>query len=283
LRVEHLATLPAGWLGKNHALHFGAQQARGDWLLFTDADIHFQPDALRRAVAYAEAAGRDHLSVAPQLHERGALLGICVGTFSLLFAIFVRPWRIPDPCSAAHGGVGAFNLVRAATYRRVGGHAPIALRPDDDLMLGKLIKRHGGHSELLLGAGMLTVEWYASVGQMIAGLTKNAFAGVDYRVSMILGAILVHAVFWLWPVAGLFALSGVAAACNAGAVVLMLAVAVDNTRFTGGRWWHGLALPLGLVVLDWILWRSMWVTLRDDGITWRGTHYPLRALKANRL
>lgn len=283
LRVDHVRELPAGWLGKNHALHHGASRATGEWILFTDADVHFVPAALRRAIAHAEAARLDHLAAVPRLHGSGHALGVCVGAFSLIFAMFLRPWKVPDPRSPAHAGVGAFNLVRASTYRRLGGHEPLRLRPDDDVKLGKLMKRRGGRSEFALGAGAISVAWYATVGELVRGLTKNSYAGVDYRAWMILGGVAAHALFFLWPVAALALTSGATWMGYAGAVVTMLAVAVDNTRFDGGRWWWGLLFPAGLVVLDYILLRSMVVTHLQRGIVWRGTHYPLRELRANRL
>lgn len=282
LRVVHVRELPAGWMGKNHALHTGAQQATGDWILFTDADIHFAPDALRRAIAYARAQTIDHLAAVPQLSEHGHLLGICVNAFSFAFTVGIRPWRIPDPRSRAHGGVGAFNLVRTSTYRKLGGHKPLRLRPDDDIKLGKLMKA-GGFSELVLGAGALSVTWYDSVGAMIRGLTKNAYAGADYRFWVPpLGAAAL-AVGYLWPVAALFLTSGHAWWLNAGSVAVMLALGCDQTRFAGGRWWHGLFLPLGMAVFAYILLRSQAVTHWTGGITWRGTHYPLYDLRRNRL
>lgn len=282
LRVDHVRELPAGWLGKNHALHHGAARATGDWVLFTDADIHFAPAALRHAIAHAEAAKLDHLAAVPRLHGNGAALGVCVGAFSLIFAMFLRPWRTLDPRSPAHGGVGAFNLVRTATYRRLGGHEPLRLRPDDDVKLGKLMKS-GGRSEFALGAGAISVAWYATVGELVRGLTKNIYAGVDYRAWMILGGVAAHVIFFHWPLAALALTSGATWLCYAGAVVAMFAVAVDNTRFDGGRWWWGLFFPAGLAVLDYILLRSMVVTHWQRGIVWRGTHYPLRDLRANRL
>jgi cellulose synthase/poly-beta-1,6-N-acetylglucosamine synthase-like glycosyltransferase len=283
LRVDHVRALPPGWLGKNHALHHGAAQAAGDWILFTDADIHFAPDALRRAVAFAEAEGLDHLAATPRLHGSGAALGVCVAAFSLVFAMFLRPWRIADPRSAAHGGIGAFNLVRASAYRRLGGHGPIRLRPDDDIRLGQLMKS-GGRSAFALGADALSVAWYSSVGELVRGLTKNTYAGVDYRAWMILGGVAAHVLFFLWPLAAiLFAPTGAERALAAAAVAVMLAVAIDNTRFDGGRWWHGALFPLGLLVLDYVMLRSMVVTHWQGGITWRGTHYPLAELRRNRL
>jgi len=283
LRVDHVQALPPGWLGKNHALHHGAATATGRWLLFTDADIHFAPDALRRAVAHAEAAGFDFVAVVPRLTERGHLLGICVGAFSLLFPIFFRPWRIADPTTGNFAGVGAFNLVRADVYRRLGGHERLRLRPDDDIKLAKLFKRSGHRCDFLFGAGAISVAWYANVREMAFGLTKNAFAGTDYSVLFTTSGILWLLVFAVWPPFALFVTHGAAWWLYLAATGLMLAVAVDNQRFAGGRRWHGLALPLGILIFAYILLRSMAVTLVRRGIVWRGTRYPLSALRANRL
>ncbi|AOS44366.1 Poly-beta-1,6-N-acetyl-D-glucosamine synthase [Lacunisphaera limnophila] len=282
LRVVTVTALPEGWIGKNHALHTGAIEAAGEWILFTDADIHFQPDTLRRAVAYARMQTLDHLAAVPRLVEQGHALGICVNAFSFAFTVGLRPAHISDPRSRAHGGVGAFNLVRSSTYRKLGGHEPVRMRPDDDIKLGKLMKA-GGFSELVLGEGALAVAWYDSVGAMIRGLTKNAYAGADYRLWVPLAAMLAFGVGWVWPAVALFLYEGPAMWLNAGTLALILALGCDQTRFTGGRWWHGLFLPLGMAVFAWILLRSQAVTLWTGGITWRGTHYPLRDLKANRL
>lgn len=281
LQVVHVRELPAGWIGKNHALHVGAARAGGEFILFTDADIHFAPDALRRAVAHAESANLDLLAAVPRLTNQGHLLGVCVNAFSFAFTVGLLPWRIPLPHSRAHGSVGAFGLVRAATYRRLGGHEPIRLRPDDDIKLGKLFKTRGARCALVHGAGAIEVEWYADLPGMVRGLTKNAYAGADYRVfAPPLGAVAL-ALLYLWPVVALFVASGAAWWIYLAAVATMLALGVDQTRFAGGRRWHGLFLPFGMAVFSFILLRSQWVTHRTGGITWRGTHYPLHELKQN--
>jgi glycosyltransferase involved in cell wall biosynthesis len=282
LKVVHVQTLPEGWLGKNHALAEGSTRATGDWILFTDADIHFTPGTLQRAVAYARAQTLDHLAAVPRLSDEGRLLGVCVNAFSVAFTAGIRPWRIPDPRSRAHGGVGAFNLVRTSTYRKLGGHEPIHLRPDDDIKLGKLMKS-GGFSELVLGDGAISVRWYASVKEMIHGLTKNAYAGADYRWWVPpLGALVVLGAYW-WPIVALGFATGPAWWCHLATVAVMLGIGCDQPRFTGGRWWHGLLLPVGMTVFGFILLRSMVVTHWTGGITWRGTFYPLAHLKRNRV
>ncbi len=281
LRVHHVHALPPGWIGKNHALHHGAAQAAGEFILFTDADIHFESGALRRAVACAVAEHKDLLAAVPALHEHGWLLGVCVNAFSFSFTIGIQPWKIPDPESAAFGSVGAFGLVRAAKYHELGGHEPIRLRPDDDVKLGKHFKKHGARCELLLGAGALSVEWYESVGAMVHGLTKNSYAGADYRWWVPPLGAAAQAGLFLWPWVALFVVSGPAWWCYPGCVALMIAAGVDQTRFAGGHWTHGLLLPVGVAVFSYILLRSMVVTHWTGGIRWRGTHYPLAQLKAN--
>lgn len=281
LRAVHVRELPAGWIGKNHALHAGAAAATGEFILFTDADIHFARDTLRRAVAHALAERLDLLAAVPQLTNRGHALAICVNAFAFAFTVGLLPWRIPDPRTRAHGSVGAFGLVRAATYRRLGGHEPIRLRPDDDIKLGKLFKRAGARCELLHGAGALTVEWYADVPAMIRGLTKNAYAGADYRAWVPpLGAMLTL-LLYLGPLAGLLGGDNVVRWLCGGSLLLMAGLGMDQTRFSGSRPWHGVFLPFGMAVFSYILLRSQFVTHRTGGITWRGTHYPLRELTAN--
>lgn len=283
LKVDHIRELPPGWMGKTHALHHGAARATGQWILFTDADVHFSPGALRRAVAYAAAQKIDLLAAVPTLHDGGFWLGVCVNAFSFIFTVGLRPWRIPKTRSAAHGSVGAFGFVRADKYRELGGHAPIRLRPDDDVKLGKLFKQHGARCEMLHGAGALSVAWYDSVAAMVRGLTKNAYAGINYRGWLPpLGALAVALLFF-WPVAALAVADGLGWWLTLGSVTLMLWMGVDQTRFTGGRRAYGLLLPLGVATFSYILLRSLAVTHWTGGITWRGTHYPLASLKANRL
>jgi glycosyltransferase involved in cell wall biosynthesis len=282
LKVIHVKELTPGWLGKTHGLQLGGEAATGDWILFTDADIHFQADVLKRAIAYARAQSLDHLAAIPELHERGDLLGICIGAFSLLLAMAGRPWRVPNPASRRFGGIGAFNLVRTSTYRKMDGHEPIRLRPDDDLKLGKLMKS-GGFSEIVLGKDALSVAWYDSVGELVRGLEKNSLAIVDYRVWVIGLAVVLHAAFVFWPFAGIFVATGLARWFWLGTVVVMLGLAADNQRFTGGRAWHALGLPVGIAVIDYTIVRATVLTLLRGGIVWRGTHYPLKELRANKL
>ena len=283
LRVVRIDTLPAGWLGKNHALDRGAAQAAGDILIFADADIVMHPDAVSRAVAHALAASRDHLAITPEMIAPGRLLGMFMSAFTMYFSLYARPWLASDPHSRCFIGIGAFNLVRSSVYRAVGGHARIAMRPDDDIKLGKIIKHAGYSQEMLFGCGMLGVEWYPSVGALAQGLEKNTLAGVDYSVPAIVVGALAQTVLFVWPFVALACTAGVVLALNAASCLVLVAACLDQTRYVGVPRSYAAGLPLATVLFIGILLRATYVTLRDGGINWRGTHYPLAALKANRV
>ncbi len=287
LRVVHVRELPPGWLGKNHALWLGAEKATGEFLLFTDADVVFEPSALRRAVGAMVSDGLDHLTASPEIARPSVLFELFIGAFSLFFALFTKPWKVKDPRSPHHVGIGAFNLVRAAAYRAAGGHRAIAMRPDDDLKLGKLLKARGFRSEFVFGQGALRVEWYASVRELIQGLMKNAFSGVDYRVRAVVVATAIQLAVFVWPFVAIFVpsilVSGATRWLNLASVLTLLALCWINAPLAGVRRWHGVGFPLATLLFLYILWRAMLLTLWNDGIDWRGTHYPLAELKANKV
>jgi len=283
LRVVRVRELPPGWLGKNHALHLGAASATEELLLFTDADIVMHPTTVRRAAAHLQRQGLDHLTLGPRVILPGWFLEAFLVLFGMMFALFSRPWRAGDPDDPAHVGIGAFNLIRADAYRMVGGHEPIRMRPDDDLKLGKLVKRHRLRQGFVMGAGLVSVEWYHSLGEVVRGLRKNAFAGTDYRVPVVLAATLMQLALFVWPFAAILLLDGIAAVLNAAAVLLVLLMYAGAAHHQGLPLWRGMTVPLASMLFIAVMWNSMLYTLRHGGIEWRGTHYPLDELRANRV
>lgn len=284
LRVVHLRELPQGWLGKNHALHVGAATARGTLLLFTDADIVWDPSALRRAVRYMREQNLDHLTASPLIEARGAVLSMFVAAFGLFFSMFARPWRATNRSPRNHVGVGAFNLVRAELYRAAGGHEPIRMRPDDDMKLAKLLKKAGGREELVFGRGMIGVEWYHGFREAALGLEKNAFSGVDYSVARLAGATVAIAILMLWPFLAVFVTTGATRLLSAVTVVVLLILAgTVSVRSGAARFRWALLLPVGVLLFVYVLWRAALINLRDGGIRWRGTFYSLSELRANRV
>ncbi|HEX2209891.1 MAG TPA: glycosyltransferase family 2 protein [Longimicrobium sp.] len=283
LHVVHVADLPRGWLGKNHALWLGAQAARGELLLFTDADVVMKPDTVLRAAGYVQREKLDHLTVAPRVVMPGVLLKSFGVVFTLMFTFFTRPWKARDPRSRAHIGIGAFNLVRADTYRRIGTHQAIAMRPDDDLKLGKLVKKNGGAQEFVLGAEQISVEWYHSVREAVRGLRKNGFAGLEYRLSMVILATISLLSFFVWPFIAVWVTDGWTRVLYAAAILLLLLMYAGSAAAQGSPVWHAVLWPVAIVLFLFVVWNATVYALVNRGIEWRGTHYPLDELKANKV
>jgi len=282
LHVIHITELPAGWLGKNHALQRGAEAAGGDYLLFTDADVIFEPRALRRAVAYCEAHRLDHLVVMAEFLTDDPLLASLLLNF-LSFGFAMHPmWKLRQSTDV-YLGMGAFNMVRAASYRQTGGHVPLRLEVVDDIMLGKQMKDHGLRQDGLLGLKTVSLVWYRDAGELMRGLEKNSFAMVDYSLLRLVAATVAVVLARYWPIAGLFVTSGAAWWLNLGSVVANLLIHVDLVRITrfGPRcFWWWLFTP---AIMMAIIWRGVILTLRRGGVNWRGTAYALEDLKRARL
>lgn len=280
LRVVHIAELPAGWLGKNHALHVGASRSSGDWLLFTDADVRFAPGTLKAAVAYAEANGLDHLTAVPQMEARSPWLGSFVGAFMLLFSFGIL--RASGPKTGVYVGLGAFNLLRRSVYHAVGGHEPIALRPDDDMRLGRLVKRAGFRQGVVFAVDLMAVEWYESVRGAVRGLNKNAFAGLYYSLPLVLLVTGTLMVTHVWPFVAVFVVGGAAGALYALTLLNIGLVYLVGRRFTRLPLGYAALHPVGTLLLVYaILVAAVKATVRG-GIEWRGTFYRLGELKKNR-
>jgi glycosyltransferase involved in cell wall biosynthesis len=283
LRVLHVENLPEGWLGKNHALWLGASRVEDEWLLFTDADVWFSTRCFERAVGYAVSNGLHHLTLAPEIYSRTVLLGAFVETFELIFEITQRPWKARDPRSQEAAGVGAFNLLRRDVYEEIGTHQAIAMRPDDDMKLAKLVKKNGFRTDVAYGAGLLGVEWHQSLGGAVRGLSKSIFPGMDYRLDP---AAFVTAVLLLThvpPFVGVLLSRGLTRVLFGINVLLIFALYAYRSQIAEQRnpVRHAALHPFSVCVFVYAIRRSVYMTLANGGIEWRGTTYPLEQLKRN--
>jgi glycosyltransferase involved in cell wall biosynthesis len=283
LRVIHITHLPAGWLGKNHAQYFAAGNATGHLILFTDADVVMERSVISRAVGFLIRNGIDHLAVAPQLQMPGALLNMFGGTFALFFGLYAKPWKARDPKSPRYIGVGGFNLIRGEAYCAIGGHQSISMRPDDDMKLGKLIKKRGFRQEMVISDGLITVEWYSSIGELVRGLEKNSYASAEYNLFVVILSSTAQLLVYIWPLVALLITHGATWWLNLVTVILLALLYIDNAHFYGAKRWHCVGAPVTALLFQYIIWRATLKTLWNDGIDWRGTHYPLKELRANKV
>lgn len=283
LRIETITELPAGWLGKNHALMRGVSIATGELLLFTDADIVFTPDALKRTVALLVNDRIDHLTVSPVIRSDSFWINMLSAMFIRNFTLFVKPWRARDPKSPNHIGLGAFNLVRRNAYEAAGGHERIRLRPDDDMKLGKILKLGGFRQEIVFGQDALSLQWYSSVRAMTVGLEKNILAGVDYRVWFLAFGLCVVLLSDLGPLALLGWTDVPTTIVAASASFVSMWTLALFLPFTSQSRLTAVLTPALTTILVWIFARSAFLTLKRGGIAWRGCFYPLAELRQNEV
>lgn len=280
LQTVRIETLPDGWLGKPHALQQAYHRSSGEWLVFTDADVYFAPDVLRRAIALMLEKKWDHLTLLGRAEMFRFFEKIAMTFFGFSFVIGTKPWRAHDPKSRGYMGVGAFQMVRRSSYEAMGTHRRLRMEVIDDMKLGKLVKEAGFASGAARAGESVSVHWHDGVRNIVRGTTKNFFATSGFSVWLTLLRMFGLLLFCVFPVCALPFARGWALAFDLVAVALPVIAHGEAAReFGASRLW-GLSLPIGALIFVWMLGRSMMVTLWQGGIKWRGTFYRLKDLKS---
>lgn len=274
-----ITVLPDGWLGKTNAMHVGAREAQGEFLIFTDADVCLEKTTISRAVHVVNKQRLDHLALVFQNSTKGRLLNALITDIGIGLLMLFKPWRVSVQKSRYFIGVGAFNMVRAATYHALGGHEKIRMQAVDDVFLGKMIKQHGFRQNCLLAYEYVSVPWYDSVDELISGLMKNVYAVFHYRLLWALGTAILVVLFFIAPLFLIFLTTGVTRYLFILAIMIRIGVSGAGMLKAG--------LPAGAIIClfitpfitIYIMLRAIWTTTRQGGITWRGNFYPLETLK----
>lgn len=277
IQIVTIASLPEGWLGKNNALYQGYLNSKEEWMLFTDADIEFHPDALSKAMSYAVSRRLDHLAVLPHVVSRSAILNSVFATFSIMLMIHLKPWDARNPKSKSYVGVGAFNLVRRDAYEKIGTHASIKLRPDDDLQLGRHIKLEGLRQDVLTGKNYICLEWYKNLSQFCNGLLKNSFSTAEYKFARTIFDVILMLLSVALPMPLMFIFGSELIrllACG----VLLSSLAYMILVFPN-KWWYAFMIPFSGFFMAYSFLRAAIVNIRQGGIYWRDSFYSLAELK----
>jgi GT2 family glycosyltransferase len=280
IRVQRVETLPEGWLGKCHACHLGAQAATGDWLLFTDADCWHRPDTIARSVRLAEREGVDHVTLAsgissPDIGLKASHLAFLMGTASWFAGANRDNGR-------RHLGFGAFNLVRRTAYQKCGGYEALRLTVLDDVKLGLLLQRAGVRTRAFLGGEDVEAHWGTNVFSIVKIMEKNYFAALNYRTSLVVMGSAAMICYLTIVVLGL--LSGTAVGLLAGLSPLLFII--PGLVLARRLRWSTLSaclIPFMFPIFYYALVHSAVVTLRQGGIRWRNTLYPLKMLRAGNV
>lgn len=195
LLVLEAKKIPPGWVAKNYALEIGQGRARGEWLLFTDADVVHGPHAILNAVATMERERLDHLAVQPRMEAGSLVEALVLPLFVLLCQIRFLDPRAAKPDSGVGTGIGAFNLVRADSYRLRGTHARIRGSMLDDRALGRMMREDSGRGSVMRAVAQVRLRPYRSLGELYVGIRKGVLAtfGNSAVLTTFMGVVLLFA------------------------------------------------------------------------------------------
>jgi len=265
-------SLPPGWTGKANAVTCGAHQARGAWLLFTDADTVHKPASLARAILEAEQTGVDLLSYSPEQEVHSFIERSVMPVIFAELATRYKPSEVSDPKSDAAAANGQYVLVSREAYDAVGGHAAIAGSLLEDVELARAVKRSGRKIVFRFAADQVRTRMYRSTTQLIEGWTKNLVLLFPWPLTLAfirtaeflvivtsatVGISLVPHLF-AGPFFGLFSF-----------FLMMFQRRVERAHFPFSSRWLGI---FGLPIFSYLLLRSV-IQYRRGRVAWKGRNY----------
>ena len=283
LRVVHIKELPPGWLGKPHALQKGYEASTGEWLLFTDADVSFHPESLRRCATLVRLRKLDHFALFIGMEMVGFWEKVLISFFGMSFNLAIQPHRVSNPHSRAYVGVGAFQMAKRTAYEACGTHRRLALEVIEDVKLGKILKLGGFRSGVAIAPDSVSVRWHAGISNLIRGVEKNFFAGAQFKVSQVALQIAALLAFNVAPAFGVILGHGWTRLFAVVAVLVPVGFLAGVDLVMKISPLYALTLPLAALVFVYMIARSTYLTLKQGGIFWRGTFYPLDILRRSNV
>ncbi len=289
--------LPPRWTGKNHALYVGAQKAKGDWLLFIDADVIVYPPALRRTLGTAIARLFDMVSLMPRMEFHSFWEGVMTPLGGMMTAtLHLAPLCNTNGAPKIGFANGQFMLVKRSAYDAIGGHERVRNIYGEDVALARALKINGFRPRVTMGADLCQVRMFDSFQKILRGWARILFASAESVWRNITGlVILLIAGYGVIPAAiwGIYERSHAAGfpegniwgntSANiwgniwlATAVLHFVLISVDlgiMYYMTRTRWWYALFfLPLSGPLLVYVMARSIRLSF-SKRLEWRGTSY----------
>lgn len=279
LELLQAPPLPAGWLGKPHALHVGVRGATADYFLFIDADVRLATSTVRRSVTAAERLKAGLLTVTPTLVAESFWERATQPVIGMLLFALLDPVKVRDPDSTVAAAYGPYLLFKRSAYEKIGGHGSVAAEVVEDLRLAQLVKSARLGFGYVHGVDGLEVRMYDSLRAMLNGWRKNFHVVLGKALWLgPIAALLVALIFGLPTMAAAFvALRWLLHGSLAGAAPVAFCLGADwlarlslarNFRVT----WRG-SRGLGGLVVAYILCSSCYRAWRGKPVAWRGRSY----------
>ena len=278
LRLVRGRELPPGWFGKQWAMVQGYQEARGELLLFADADTHHEPELIARAVAAMNAERADLVSLVPRQEMASFWERLIQPQVFLALQTRVGDLRRVNRTRVEWDAIanGQFVLVTRAAYEAVGRHEAVKDHVADDVALAQVFVRHGKDIFLAHAPEFMHVRMYRGLREIVAGWSKNLALGAPLMTppialvrKVIPDLMWLPALFWIAPPVVLL-LGGPLGPAAAIATAASLAIWLEVYAEERAPLWYALLYPLGAAMVGFIMIRS---ALRGDRVEWRGRQY----------
>jgi hypothetical protein len=234
---------------------------------------------LRRAIAYAEAEPADHMVLFPRMIMQSAGEKMMIAFFQTLFVFGHRPWKVADPNTKDHMGVGAFNLIRRRVYEEIGTYKALRFEVLDDMKLGKVVKNAGHAQRNAFGDDLISIRWAHGAMGVVRNLTKNFFAIMSFQWPRAVASCFMLAFLNLMPFLGVWLAHGWARVPYGLALLSMFSIYVGMSMHSSVAPYYFLLHPVSTILFVYTMLRSMILTLWRGGVVWRGTKYELEDLK----
>lgn len=269
LKIISGTPLPQGWLGKNWACHQLAQHALADILIFTDADVIWQPDALSTLIDTLQTSQADLLTIWPTQITRTIGERLVVPLMAFAIHNYLPAWLVhntPFPIfSAANGQCMVW---RRKSYEEVGGHAAIADNVLDDVTLARIVKGKGAVLYMADGNKLISCRMYRNWTEVRNGFAKNILAGYGNSVL----ALIISTIFHLWVFVAPWFLVVLSAQWRLW-MLCFIAIGISlralSAIFTNQRLIDALFMPLSVLAMTIIALQAIWWHYRG-GTLWKG-------------
>jgi chlorobactene glucosyltransferase len=284
VRLVQVSELPPGWFGKPHAMHVGAAAARGEWLLFVDADCRQAPHSIRAAVTFLAGRGGDMLSLWPVLEMHGFWENAVQPVAGSVLAAWFRPAWVNDPRRRTAFANGSYILIRRSTYEVAGGYESVRTELVEDIALARRVKGLGRRLWNAVGTDLFTTRMYDSLGAMYTGWSR-IYCGAFRTAARLAGVMAMTFLFTLAPFIALAAAAAVLAGgpidpfwpalfCLNLATVLAIFITMRRLLVLGRvNPWYLLYYPVSVVLVMGFEGGAMLSALGLRSTTWRGTTY----------
>ncbi len=293
-RVLRVESLPENWVGKPHALHRAFEQAQGEWVLATDADIHFHPQALRAGLWLAQQQQAALVSIGAFLECGSFWEKMLLPNFGLILATVFPLRRINDPRSSVALASGGYILMRRRVWADLGGYEAIRAEMIDDLNTARIVKHAGHRIFVAVTRDLVRTRMYSNFREIWEGLRKNAFAAHRFSVARTLGwcslALLTNlvpllglawgATSWLQGREAVAGPLGVIVGLSLAQYALSASLHAPLVSFYRIRLGYALLAPWAALLYVGIAMDSMLRTLLGKGVSWKLRQYGKPSLES---